>query len=199
MTIKLMIDPVTDQILGVQAVGEHGVDKRVDVIATAIHAGLRASELADLELAYAPQYGSAKDPVVMLGMIADNLATGLIDTVQWHEVERLRLDGAVFVDVRTPAEFADGALPKASNIPLEDLRARHLEIPDGPVVVNCAVGQRGHTAARLLRQLGHPEVVNLDGGYRTWTAGVTATDLADASDVHHVPGRRDPVDFGRRR
>ncbi|MDQ2624339.1 MAG: rhodanese-like domain-containing protein, partial [Actinomycetota bacterium] len=170
MALKLLVDPHTDQILGAQGVGGAGVDKRIDVIATAMKGGLRASELADLELAYAPQFGSAKDPVTMIGMIADNLAVGLSSTVQWHEVAGELEDGTFFLDVRTPGEFAGGALPKAVSIPLDELRARHAEIPAGRVVVNCAVGQRGHTAAMLLRQLGHDEVVNLDGGYRTWSA-----------------------------
>ena len=87
--------------------------------------GCIASELADLELAYAPQFGSAKDPVNMLGMIADNLVTGVARTIQWHDVERELAGGSVFVDVRSPQEFADGALPHAVNIPLDQLRQRH--------------------------------------------------------------------------
>ena len=168
MSLKLIVDADTDAILGAQGVGGAGVDKRIDVIATAMRGGLLASDLADLELAYAPQYGSAKDPVNMLGMIADNLAAGVEETVQWHAVDDELAAGASFVDVRTPVEFAAGALPKAINVPLDELRARHSELPQGRIVVNCAVGQRGHTAARLLRQLGH-EVANLDGGYRTWS------------------------------
>lgn len=169
MALKLLIDPDTDTILGAQAVGGHGVDKRIDVIATAMRGGLTATDLADLELAYAPQFGSAKDPVNMLGMVADNLSGGE-PTLQWHEVEKAIEDGATLVDVRSPAEFADGAIPKAINIPLDELRRRFAEIPTGPVIVTCAVGQRGHTAARLLSQLGR-DVANLDGGYRTWVAG----------------------------
>ncbi|WP_344806852.1 FAD-dependent oxidoreductase [Microlunatus ginsengisoli] len=172
LALKLLVDPETDAILGAQAVGTSGVDKRIDVIATAMRAGLRASELADLELAYAPQYGAAKDPVVMLGMIADNLAGGLIRTVQWHEVASLVAAGVGIVDVRDPAEFAAGSLPGAVNVPLAELRDRHTEIT-GPVVVACAVGQRGHTATRLIAQLGH-DAANLDGGYRTWLAGMSA-------------------------
>lgn len=169
MSLKLLVDADTDAILGAQGVGGSGVDKRIDVIATAMRGGLRASDLADLELAYAPQYGSAKDPVVMLGLIADNLASGAAVTIQWHEVNRELDEGAGIVDVRTAAEFADGALPKAQNVPLNELRDRLHELPAGRIVVNCAVGQRGHTAARILRQLGR-DVANLDGGYRTWHA-----------------------------
>nr|WP_197736999.1 FAD-dependent oxidoreductase [Rhodococcus rhodnii] len=169
LSLELLVDPATDTILGAQAVGEAGVDKRIDVIATAMRGGLHASELADLELAYAPQFGSAKDPVNMLGMIADNLAQGVTETVQWHEVEDEILAGTAVVDVRTPEEFASGSLPKAVNVPLDELRERLDEVPGGRVVVTCAVGQRGHSAARILRQNGR-DAVNLDGGVRTWAA-----------------------------
>lgn len=183
MALKLLVDPATDAILGAQGVGESGVDKRIDVIATAMRGRLRASDLADLELAYAPQYGSAKDPVNMLGMVADNLAAGLTETVQWHEVEAEMRDGATVVDVRTPGEYASGSLPGALNVPLDELRERHEELPDGRLVVTCAVGQRGHTASRLLRQLGRDEVANLDGGYRTWSqvAGARGARRAQSS------------------
>ncbi|MGH1562401.1 FAD-dependent oxidoreductase [Mumia sp. DW29H23] len=172
MALKLLVDPTTDAILGAQGVGESGVDKRIDVIATAMRGGLRASDLADLELAYAPQYGSAKDPVNMLGMVADNLAAGVTDSVQWHEIDTVTRDGATVVDVRTPGEYASGTLPGAVNVPLDELRRRHAELPAGRLVVTCAVGQRGHTATRLLRQLGREDVANLDGGYRTWRQAV---------------------------
>jgi NADPH-dependent 2,4-dienoyl-CoA reductase/sulfur reductase-like enzyme/rhodanese-related sulfurtransferase len=176
MALKLLVDPVTDEILGAQAVGGEGVDKRIDVIATAMRGGLTASDLADLELAYAPQYGSAKDPVNMLGMVADNLASGSEQTVQWHELEDRRGSGAAVVDVRNPDEVAEGSVPGALNVPLDELRDRAEELRGAPVVVYCAVGVRGHTASRLLRQHGI-DAANLDGGYRTWSsspAGRTA-------------------------
>ncbi len=173
MALKLLVDPSDDSILGAQIVGGAGVDKRIDVIATAMAGGLTASSLADLELAYAPQYGSAKDAVNMAGYVADNLATGLTRSVQWHELDSVLDQGATLVDVRTPGEFAAGSIPGAVNIPLDDLRLRHTELEDRPLVVHCQVGQRGHTAARLLTQLGH-DVKNLDGGYKTWAAGMTA-------------------------
>ncbi len=169
MALKLVVDAATDEILGAQGVGEAGVDKRIDVVATAIRSGLHASDLADLELAYAPQFGSAKDPVNMLGMIAENLASGLTRSVQWHELDAVLAAGATLVDVRTPAEHERESIPGAVNIPLDELRERHGEIGEGPVVVHCAVGQRGHSAARLLAQLGHDDVRNLDGGIRTWS------------------------------
>ncbi|MFI6428713.1 FAD-dependent oxidoreductase [Rhodococcus oryzae] len=172
MSLKLLVDPDTDAILGAQGVGGDGVDKRIDVIATAMVGGLTAAELADLELAYAPQFGSAKDPVNMLGYVADNLRTGTTTTVQWHELPALVEAGAVLVDVRTPAEFALGSIPGAVNIELDQLRSRAAELPEGELIAVCQVGQRGHTATQLLRQLGR-RVRNLDGGYRTWQAGRT--------------------------
>lgn len=173
MALKLLIDPHTDAILGAQGVGGEGVDKRIDVIATAMRGGLTASDLADLELAYAPQYGSAKDPINMLGFVADNLATGTERTIQWHEVESELADGATLVDVRTPGEFARGSIPGAVNVPVDDLRHKAAALPPGRLVVTCQVGVRGHVAVRLLTQLGR-EVANLDGGYLTWKAGTGA-------------------------
>ncbi|RVW04493.1 FAD-dependent oxidoreductase [Rhodococcus spongiicola] len=170
MSIKLLVDPETDGILGAQAVGGEGVDKRIDVIATAMAGGVTASELADLELAYAPQFGSAKDPVNMLGYIADNLRTDSIRAVQWHELDALLADGALLVDVRTADEFADGPIPGAVNVPLDELRERVGELPVGDLIVLCQVGQRAHAAVCLLEQLGRP-AANLDGGYQTWDAG----------------------------
>jgi NADPH-dependent 2,4-dienoyl-CoA reductase/sulfur reductase-like enzyme/rhodanese-related sulfurtransferase len=174
MALKLVVDAETDAILGAQGVGGGGVDKRIDVIATAMAGGLTASDLADLELAYAPQYSSAKDPVNMLGYVALNSAEGLTPSVQWHELATEMAGGAILVDVRTAAENADEAIPGSINIPLDDLRARHGELPAGRLIVHCKVGQRGHTATRLLAQLGR-EAVNLDGGFLTWSAGTAAT------------------------
>lgn len=167
MALKVLIDPETQQILGAQGVGIDGVDKRIDVIATAMRAGLTAPELADLELAYAPPFGSAKDPVNMLGYMADNILSGLTRTVQWDEVEGLMSNGMALVDVRSPREFTDGHIPGSINIPVDDIRERVGEIPT-PCLVTCQVGQRGHTATTLLRELGI-DAANLDGGYKTWS------------------------------
>jgi NADPH-dependent 2,4-dienoyl-CoA reductase/sulfur reductase-like enzyme/rhodanese-related sulfurtransferase len=174
MSLKLLVDPETDRILGAQGVGREGVDKRIDVIATAMAGGLTASALADLELAYAPQFGSAKDPVNLLGYIADNLRTAVARSIQWHELDAELESGAVLVDVRTEQEHARGSIPGALLVPLDQLRDRLAEIPSGPVVVHCAVGLRGHTAARILAQAGRSDVRNLDGGYLTWRAGVAS-------------------------
>lgn len=166
--LKLVFDPGTGRLYGAQGVGGQGTDKRIDVLATALHAGLTAEDLADLPLAYAPPYSSAKDPVNLLGYVAQNVMDGITRTRQWHEVagaDRLVLD------VRDPGEHARGAIPGAVNIPLNDLRARLTELQGRPVLVYCQVGQRGHTATRLLTELGM-DAVNLDGGYLTWQAGL---------------------------
>jgi NADPH-dependent 2,4-dienoyl-CoA reductase/sulfur reductase-like enzyme/rhodanese-related sulfurtransferase len=174
MSMKLLIDPETDALLGTQIVGGAGVDKRIDVIATAIAGGLTASQLSRLELAYAPQFGSAKDAVNMAGYVAENLATGATRSIQWHELDDAMGAGEILVDVRSVDEFSRGAIPGAVSLPLDEIRARVSELPETPLVVHCQVGQRGHTAARLLTQLGR-DVRNLDGGYRTWLAGTSPT------------------------
>ncbi len=168
MSLKLLIDPTSHKILGVQGVGRDGVDKRIDVIATAIKGGITAPELADLELAYAPPFGSAKDPVNMLGYISENVLDGLTPTVQWSQVEERVSQGYSIVDVRTTDEVDRGTLPGAINIPIDEIRERRSELPLGKILVTCQVGQRGHAATRLLRELGY-EAVNLDGGYMTWS------------------------------
>ena len=173
MSLKLVVDARTDRILGAQAVGTEGVARRIDVIATAMAAGLAASALADLELAYAPQYGSAKDPVNMLGYIARNLADREDATIQWHELDDALADGAVLLDVRAAGQLAEGTIPGATWIPVEELRDRAHEFAGRPIVVHCRVGQGAHTGARLLAALGH-DVVNLDGGYLTWRDGMRA-------------------------
>jgi len=166
--LKLVADAATDAILGAQAVGMGGVDKRIDVIATAMRAGLTATDLADLELAYAPQFGSAKDPVNMLGFVNDNIINGE-KTMQWHEVADAVADGWTLVDVRTPEEFDAGTIPGAINLPLDDLRERRDGLAGRRALVFCRVGQRGHVAASLLGQLG-VTVANLDGGFLTWSS-----------------------------
>ncbi|SDT20140.1 FAD-dependent oxidoreductase [Microterricola viridarii] len=182
LSIKLIVDPASDRILGAQAVGRDGVDKRIDVIATAMSAGLSASALADLELAYAPQYGSAKDPVNLLGYLNRNRAAGTDATLQWHELEAALDSGAFLLDVRAPGQLAEGLIPGATHIPVEQLRERHHELPAGRIVVHCRVGQGAHTAARLLRNLGH-DVVNLDGGYLTWRDAQRSHAIRDNSPV----------------
>jgi NADPH-dependent 2,4-dienoyl-CoA reductase/sulfur reductase-like enzyme/rhodanese-related sulfurtransferase len=168
IALKLIFDPKTGEILGGQGVGVDGVDKRIDVIATAIRGGITAPELADLELAYAPPFGSAKDPVNMLGYIAENMMSGLLKTAQWNQTQEYREAGYQLIDVRTPSEFNAGAIPGAINIPVDEIRQRVAEIKEEPILVNCQVGQRGHTATMLLKELGF-DATNLDGGYLTYS------------------------------
>lgn len=168
MALKLIMDPTTGSILGAQGVGRDGVDKRIDVIATAIRGGVTAPELADLELAYAPPFGSAKDPVNMLGYIAENLLSALTVNAQWSDVAGLCASGYKIIDVRSASEFAAGAILGAVNIPVDEIRTRFTEISAPNVLVTCQVGQRGHTATMFLREQGI-NAVNLDGGYQTWS------------------------------
>ena len=168
MTLKLIFDPSTGEILGAQGVGIEGVDKRIDVIATAIRGDITAPELADLELAYAPPFGSAKDPVNMLGYMAENVISGLIETAQWSQIEEFRDKGYELIDVRTEAEFDRGTIPGAINMPVDLIRERKSELTNKNLLVTCQVGQRGHTASLLLKELGF-NAVNLDGGYLLWS------------------------------
>jgi rhodanese-related sulfurtransferase len=156
--------------LGAQAVGLAGIDKRIDVIATSIYAGLTIQDLMNLELAYAPAFGSAKDAVNQAGYVGDNVFTGKTENVQWHEIEKLQETGTVLVDVRSDSENQAGAIPGAILIPVNDLRKRIEEVRGKELVVHCAVGQRGHTAVQLLAGFGI-KARNLSGGYTTWKAG----------------------------
>lgn len=169
MAMKLLFDPDDGTILGAQIVGRNGVDKRIDVIATAMSGGLTADRLADLELAYSPPFSSAKDPVNLLGYMAENVLSGACDVVSPDEVEALVDHGWKLVDVRSTAEHECGAIPGSTNIPIDELRDHLDEIGVGPVLVYCEVGQRGHVATALLQELGIRSR-NLDGGFKTWNA-----------------------------
>ena len=174
MSLKLIFDAKTGEILGAQGVGKEGVDKRIDVIATAIRGGILAPELADLELAYAPPFGSAKDAINMLGYIAENIMSGLLETAQWSEIEEFKSRGFQLIDVRTASEFSAGNIPGALSLPVDEIRSRISELSNKDILVNCQVGQRGHTASMLLKELGY-NAVNLDGGYLTWSNSPAAT------------------------
>ena len=173
VSLKVLFEPRTGKLLGAQGVGLDGIDKRIDVIATAIYAGLSVQDLMNLELAYAPAFGSAKDAINQAGYVGDNVFTGKTENVQWHEIEALQAAGTVLVDVRTDSENQDGAIPGSVLIPVNDLRSRIDEVAGKEVVVHCAVGQRGHTAVQLLKGYG-VKARNLSGGYTTWKAGMDA-------------------------
>ena len=181
LALKVVFHPTSGRLLGAQAVGKDGADKRIDVIATAIYAGLTIDDLMNLELAYAPQFGSAKDAINQAGYVGNNVRDGRTPTVQWHEVDERRTQGAIILDVRTSDENAAGSIPDALLIPVDELRARIDEIPtDREVIVHCKVGQRGHTATQILRAHGI-NAVNLDGGYLTWNSGNDALNRATTS------------------
>ena len=173
VSLKVLFDKTSGKILGAQGVGLDGIDKRIDVIATAIYAGLTIQDLMNLELAYAPAFGSAKDAINQTGYVGDNVFTGKTETVQWHELADLQAKGALVVDVRTDSENEAGAIPGSLLIPVNDLRNRVEEVRGKEVIVHCAVGQRGHTAVQLLAGYGI-KAKNLSGGYTTWKAGMDA-------------------------
>ena len=167
MTLKLLFDPQTGKLLGAQGAGGAGVDKRIDVLAVAVQAGMTVFALEEMELCYAPQYGSAKDPVNMLGFVAAGLLRGDHPQVDWESVAA-SADKPLLLDVRTPSEYAAGHIPDAVNVPVDELRARLADVPKGRLVVAyCQVGQRGYLATRLLTQSGYA-VSNLSGGYKTY-------------------------------
>ncbi|MHC4788314.1 MAG: FAD-dependent oxidoreductase [Planctomycetota bacterium] len=164
LTMKLLFAPEDGRILGAQIVGSEGVDKRIDVLSVAIQASMSVYDLEEAELAYAPPYGAAKDPVNMAGFAAANVLRGDVAIVQADEVP----PEAVVIDVRTPPEYTRGHIPGSVNIPLGELRERLDELdPERPVAVSCSVGQRAYVACRLLTQKGF-NAVNIAGGYRTY-------------------------------
>lgn len=168
IALKVLFHPKTGRLLGAQAVGADGVDKRMDVLATALRAGMTVDDLAELELSYAPPFGSAKDPVNMAGMIGQNVMAGLMGLAQWDEVAAG--GDFVLVDVRDKCECEKGMIPGALHIPLDELRARVGELPrDRDIIVHCQSGQRSYFASRILSSHGF-RVRNLTGSYRTWAA-----------------------------
>ncbi|MEG1336354.1 MAG: FAD-dependent oxidoreductase [Clostridiales bacterium] len=171
MSVKLLFDKKDGKILGAQLVGFDGVDKRTDVLATAIRAGMKVYDLTELELCYAPPFSSAKDPVNMAGFVAENILTGKVKHIHWHDVKDLPRDGSVtLLDIRTSMEYANGHIEDFVNIPLDSLRERLDEVDKNKkVYVTCQIGLRGYIAARILSQNGY-DVYNLNGGYRLYNS-----------------------------
>lgn len=170
ISLKILFSPKDGRLLGAQAVGIDGVDKRIDVLATAIKAKMTVDDLVDLELCYAPPYGSAKDPINMAGMAAQNIMNDDVRVAQWREVAKLDPAKSVVLDVRDDAERRGGAIPNSLHIPLGVLRQRLAELPrDREIIAHCQTGQRSYTACRILQQHGFA-CRNLTGSYKTWKA-----------------------------
>ena len=173
MTMKVVFEKATCRLLGAQIIGYEGVDKRIDVLATAIHAGMKATQLKDLDLAYAPPYSSAKDPVSMAGFMIDNITKEILK--QWHLEDMdavLKEEGAVLLDVRTVQEYSRGHISGFINIPLDELREHIHEIEKGkPVYLICQSGLRSYIASRILEGYGY-ETYNFSGGFRFYDAVV---------------------------
>ena len=168
MAIKLLFAPGDGKLLGAQIVGYEGVDKRIDVIATALRAGMTVFDLQELELAYAPPFSSAKDPVNMTGYAAGNLVNGDVEVIHWPEVPARVSEGAFLLDVRTFREASRGKVPGSYHIPLDEIRLRREEIPaDKEILIYCHSGLRSYVASRILKQLGY-RAVNISGGYVFW-------------------------------
>ena len=165
IVLKLIFSPTDGKIFGAQAVGKKGIDKRIDVLATAIKAGLTIFDLPELELTYAPPFGSAKDPVNMIGYAAMNIAEGISQNIQWHQLEEELAAGKILLDVRNPAELQSGQFMDFLHIPLDQLRDRIDELdPAKEYIVSCHSGLRSYIAERLLKEMGFT-VKNLDGAY----------------------------------
>lgn len=184
MTIKTIFEKSSGKVLGAQIVGFDGVDKRIDVLATAIHAGMTGEQLAELDLAYAPPYSSAKDPVNMAGFVIENIRSGLVKQFHWDEVDSLPNDGSIIrLDVRTKAEYDAGHIPGTVHIPVDVLRDNlHLLDRSKPIYVNCQSGLRSYIACRILSGSGY-DCYNLSGGYRYY-AQVMSDLKFDAAPKH---------------
>ncbi len=182
ISLKLLFNPENGRALGAQAVGADGVDKRIDVIATGIRTDMTVEQMSELELSYAPPYGSAKDPVNYAGFVASNVRKGDMDVCHVEDVVDMGPE-EFLLDVRTPAEVEAGTIPGATNIPLDELRERMEELPsDRELFVFCKVGLRGYLACRILEQEGY-DCKNLTGGYTTYRAAVGMLTEEDVEDT----------------
>lgn len=187
VSLKVIFDPEDGRLLGAQAVGYEGVDKRIDMLSTFLVAGGRVDELSALEHAYAPPYSSAKDPVNIAGYIAENIMNGISEHIQWHEIVEPKAANIFLLDVRTPEEYADGAVAGAVNIPVDELRSRLDEVPrEKKIVVYCQVGQRAYFAERILRQHGFDDVANLSGGYTTYSLATQEQSNEDIFETTYI-------------
>ncbi|MEW6333345.1 MAG: rhodanese-like domain-containing protein, partial [Thermodesulfobacteriota bacterium] len=164
MSLKLLFEVPGGRVLGAQCIGTDGVDKRIDVIAAAIGAGMTVSGLAQFELAYAPPFGAAKDPVNMAGFAGSNILQGLVSSVTYDRAAAM--EDAQFLDVRTKEEYGEGSIPRSIHVPLDELRQRIHELPrDRHLIVCCRSGIRSYAAIRILKHSGFERLSNLSGGY----------------------------------
>ncbi|APG28373.1 pyridine nucleotide-disulfide oxidoreductase [Syntrophotalea acetylenivorans] len=194
MCLKVLFSPDTGKVLGAQSTGYSGVDKRIDVIATAIKANMTVDDLTEIEHAYAPPYSSAKDPVNMAGFVAQNVLEGLIKTVKWTDIENAELSEYYLLDVRTPAECASGVMPGSVNIPQAELRDRLNEIPrDKKVVLYCRVGLIAYQAIRVLAANGFENIYNLSGGYETWLVATTTHKAPETAPIQQTEQKVIPM------
>lgn len=171
LAIKLVVEKETGRLLGGQIIGEKGVDKRIDVLATALYARLRVDELEELDLAYAPQFSSAKDPVIMAGFVAGNISREEMEIITWDQLEELRRRGGEvqLIDVRTASEHSAAHIPGSRLLPVDSLRENLSDLdPNQETVVYCGVGFRAYLAYKILKGHGFTSVKNLSGGFRTW-------------------------------
>jgi rhodanese-related sulfurtransferase len=170
LSIKLMFSPDDGRIYGAQVIGMDGVDKRVDLIASVIKKKGTIYDLSVIEHAYAPPFSSAKDPVNVAGMVAENILSGKVKILHSDEIPSSGSESLI-VDVRTPIEFAADSIDDAVNIPLDELRGRLNELPkDKKIILYCGIGLRAYIACRILMQKGYDNVFNLSGGFRTYSA-----------------------------
>jgi len=182
IAFKMLFDPKTGEILGAQGVGMDGVEKRIDILATAIKGKLTVQDLQDIEPCYAPPYNSAKDPVNMLGYYASNIMDGLVETVQCDELDELLEESGVVLDVREEFELATGVIPHSIHIPLGELRDRINEVPkDRNIYTTCQVGLRGYVACRILMEHGY-KCANIDGGIKTYFATLPKKTISSQPD-----------------
>lgn len=198
MSIKIVFAPRTGRLLGAQIVGYQGVDKRIDLFATVIGMNGTIWDLQNIEHSYAPPYSSAKDPVNLAGFVAENIFDGKSCHIMWNEIvdEKTgvgQTDTYTLLDVRTPEENAQGAIPGSLNIPNTELRERITELPsDKPIVVYCGVGLRGYLAERILRQNGFEDVYNLSGGYTTYSIAMQKQSNEDVFEGYYI-GKDDHI------
>lgn len=197
LTIKIVFNPTDGKLLGGQIVGFDGVDKRTDMLAHILKHGETIYDMQEIEHAYAPPFSSAKDPVNMAGLVADNIINGMVRIIHWDEIRNLDMQDAVLIDVRTEEEYALGSIEGSLNIPVDDLRARLAEIPQNKkVIVFCGTGHRSYFAYRILAQSGFDDLWNLSGGYITYESATQKQSNEDVFSGDYI-GKDDHIYQGK--